>query len=71
MIATLISIFDHITGVVAVPCEKRISIADFRLHKISDESRHTGNIQWIHVGHGNCPCNTCTTNATDPVNAHA
>ena len=71
MIAMLISIFDHMTGVVAVPYEKWISIVGFRLHKMSNPSRPTGDIQWIYVGHGDCPCNTCTTNAIDPINAHS
>ncbi len=71
MIATLISMFDHMTGVVAVPDEQGISIADFRIDKISNESRPTGDIQWVYVGHGDCPCNTCTTSAIDPINAHS
>ena len=68
MIATLTSMFDHMTGVVALPYDRRISIADFQLGKIL---RPTGNIQWVHIGHRNCPCDTCTTNATNPVNARS
>lgn len=71
MIATLTSIFDHMTGVVALPYERWISIADFQIGKISNVSRPTGDIQWVHVGHRNCPCDTCTTDATDPVSAHS
>ena len=71
MTATLISMFDHMTGVVAVPDEKWISIAYFRNDKIYNESRPTGDIQWIYLGHGDCPCNACTTNATDLINAHS
>ena len=71
MIATLTSMFDHMTGVVALPYDRRISIADFQNGKISNVSRPTGNIQWINIGHRNCPCDTCTTNATNPVNARS
>ena len=71
MIATLTSMFDHMTGVVALPYEEWISIADFQVGMISNVSRPTGDIQWVYVGHRNCPCDTCTTNATDPVNARS
>lgn len=71
MIATLISIFDHMTGVVAVPYERWISIAGFQIDMISNESRPTGDIQWVHVGHSDCSCNTCTTNATGPINTRS
>ena len=71
MIAMLISIFDHITGIVAVPYGKWFSIIGFRRQKMSNPSKLTGNIQWIYVGHSDCPCNTCTTNAIDPISAHS
>ena len=71
MIAMLISIFDHMTGNVAFPCEKWFSVIDSRRHKMSNPSKLTGNIQWIYVGHSDCPCNTCTANAIDPINAHS